>query len=58
MIKGHPHPFRKGRGGHGCVLASEGAELLVEPTSLKRGEGLAVGRFHVVEGELGRLEAD
>ena len=36
-----PHPYRKGRGGWGCILASEGAAmLLIEPTSLKRGERL------------------
>jgi len=39
----HPHPFGKGRGG--CIdsssLASEGAVAVsMEPTSLRRGEGL------------------
>jgi len=36
-----PHPFGKGRGVSGCDLASEGADvMMVEPTSLNRGEGL------------------
>ena len=35
------HPFGKGRGVSGCDLASEGADMMmVEPTSLNRGEGL------------------
>ena len=38
-----PHPFGKGRGGCSGVLASEGAEVLREPTSLNRGEGLISG---------------
>ena len=39
-----PHPFGKGRGGWGCNLACEGAEaVLIEPTSLNRGEGLVAG---------------
>ena len=36
-----PHPFGKGRGSWGCILACEGAKaVLQEPTSLNRGEGL------------------
>jgi hypothetical protein len=50
-----PHPFGKGRGGCACALASEGAEaVLIEPTSLNRGEGLVTGfagEFGGVEGE-------
>ena len=39
-----PHPFGKGRGGWGCILPCEGAVgLVVEPTSLNRGEGLVAG---------------
>ena len=49
-----PHSFEKGRGGCNYVLASEGAEVvLVEPTSLRIGEGLASGSFHFIAGELG-----
>jgi len=44
-----------GRGGCACALASEGAEaVLIEPTSLNRGEGLVTGfagEFGGVEGE-------
>jgi len=36
-----PHPFGKGRGGWGFILACEGAVVVeVEPTSLNGGEGL------------------
>jgi hypothetical protein len=36
------HPFGKGRGGCRSSLASEGAVAVsMEPTSLRRGEGLA-----------------
>jgi len=36
-----PHPFGKGRGVSGCNLASEEAKvMMIEPTSLNRGEGL------------------
>jgi hypothetical protein len=49
----NPHPFRKGRGSCSCILASEGAEvLLVEPTSLNRGEGLIAEWLGVVEGKI------
>jgi len=34
-------PLERGGGGYSCILASEGAaEMVVEPTSLNRGEGL------------------
>jgi len=47
-----PHPFGKGRGGWVCILTCEGAAgLIVEPTSLKRGEGLASGLLGVVADE-------
>jgi hypothetical protein len=50
-----PHPFGKGRGGWGCILASEGAEaVLKEPTSLNRGEGLVAG----LTGEVGGVEGE
>ena len=46
----HPHPFGKGRGGYGCILACEGVVAMeVEPTSLDRGEGLVSG----LTGEIG-----
>jgi hypothetical protein len=35
-----PHPFGKGRGGFGRVGSAQTGGLVVEPTSLKRGEGL------------------
>jgi len=45
-----PHPFGKGRGDWGCILASEGVEAVeVEPTSLNRGEGLVGDLTCVVE---------
>jgi len=48
-----PHPFGKGRGGGGFVLASEGtAAVLIEPTSLSRGEGLVYGLLCEVGGDL------
>jgi len=54
MSRSRPHPFRKGRGGCACVLASEGDEaVLIEPTSLNRGEGL-VARL---AGEVGGVES-
>ena len=50
-----PHPFGKGRGRCGCILACEGAvALVVEPTSLNRGEGLVdelACDARIVEGE-------
>ena len=48
-----PHPFGKGRGGCGSILACEGvAAASIEPTSLKGGEGLTVGSIgHVGSGE-------
>ena len=50
----HPHPFRKGRGGYTCILASEGAVMLVvKPTSLNGGEGLISG----LAGEIGGVRA-
>jgi hypothetical protein len=48
-----PHPFGKGRGGCGGVLASEGADVLFfEPTSLNIGEGLASGSLGMAGGEI------
>jgi len=47
-----PHiPLERGGGGYSCILTSEGAaEMVVEPTSLNRGEGLvARARAKVVE---------
>jgi len=53
--KEHPHPFEKGRGSWGCILACEGAmEVEVEPTSLNRGEGLAAKSTGEVGGERAR----
>ena len=53
----HPHPFRKGRGGSGCILASEGAVAVEdEPTSLNRGEGLAAESTGEVGGKRARAE--
>ena len=46
-----PHLFGKGRGGNGCILASEGEVLSVEPTSLNREEGLVARWFRGLEGE-------
>jgi len=49
-----PHPFGKGRGACGGILASEGADArFFEPTSLNRVEGLATGWLGVVGVELG-----
>jgi hypothetical protein len=53
--KQRPHPFEKGRGGWGCILACEGATTEeVEPTSLNRGEGLAAESRGDVRGERAR----
>jgi hypothetical protein len=50
-----PHPYGKGRGGGGRILASEGAAaVLREPTSLNRGEGLISG----LTGEVGGVEGE
>jgi len=55
-------PLERGGGGYDCILASEGAaEMLVEPTSLNRGEGLVARSTGSVgggegEGEGGRGE--
>jgi hypothetical protein len=49
-----PHPYGKGRGGCSAVAISERVQVFeVEPTSLKRGEGLISGLQGVVEGEMG-----
>jgi hypothetical protein len=51
-----PHPSGKGRGGR--VRISEGGEAFeLEPTSLKRGEGLISGCFRVVGGESGVVKS-
>ena len=55
-------PLERGGGGYGCILASEEAvEMLVEPTSLNRGEGLIAMSTGLVgggegEGKNGRGE--
>ena len=55
VITSRPHPFGKGRGGCGSILACEGAgAMLTEPTSLNRGEGLATGWPVEVGGERAR----
>ncbi len=46
-----PHPFGKWKGGGGCIPASEGEVLSVEPTSLNRQEGLVARWFHGFEGD-------
>jgi hypothetical protein len=52
-----PHPFEKGRGGCGSILACEGAVAAsIEPTSLNIGEGLAVGSIGNVGSGLGEGE--
>jgi hypothetical protein len=49
-----PHPSGKGRGGCDGVGISEQIQVLaLEPTSLKRGEGLTAGLYRAVEGEMG-----
>jgi hypothetical protein len=54
-----PHPFAKGRGGWGSILACEGAEAeLTEPTSLNRGEGLVAGLIGAVGGMEGEGEGE
>ena len=55
-------PLERGGSSYGCILASEeAAEMLVEPTSLNRGEGLVAMLMGSVgggegEGEGGRGE--
>jgi hypothetical protein len=46
-----PHPYGKGRGGVGVSEKIQALEL--EPTSLKRGEGLISRLEVVVEGRIG-----
>jgi len=54
-----PHPFRKGRGGCGNILACEGAgAILTEPTSLNRGEGLVTGLQATLEAMRTRAEVE
>ena len=59
VITSRPHPFGKGRGGCGSILACEGARaMLTEPTSLNRGEGLVTGLTGEVGGGEGERESD
>jgi hypothetical protein len=56
--KNRPHPFGKGRG-CACALTSEGAgAVLIEPTSLTRGEGLVARLAGEVGGVEGKSEGE
>ena len=50
----HPHPSGKGRGGcSGAGISEQVQAFELEPTSLKRGEGLIAEMQRLVEGEMG-----
>ena len=54
-----PHPFGKGRGGCTYVFTSEEPEaVLIEPTSLNRGEGLVARLTREAGGGEGKDEGE